>query len=103
MVDGASAFRVFRSVTLPLSVPGLVATFLIAGLRLERVPAGPCSSPARTPRRCPHRGRPERHPGPAVVAATSVLIQIMIIPVIAVAVALERVISRGLLVGAVKG
>ena len=29
VVDGASAFRVFRSVTLPLSVPGLVATFLI--------------------------------------------------------------------------
>src|SRR6266540_3130581 len=33
----------------------------------------------------------------------SVLIQIMILPVIALAVALERVISRGLLVGAVKG
>ena len=33
----------------------------------------------------------------------SVLILIMIIPVIAVAIALERFISRGLLVGAVKG
>ncbi|HEV8372739.1 MAG TPA: carbohydrate ABC transporter permease, partial [Actinomycetota bacterium] len=29
VVDGASTFRVFRSVTLPLSMPGLVATFLI--------------------------------------------------------------------------
>src|SRR6266511_2938781 len=28
-VDGASTFRVFRSITLPLSMPGLVATFLI--------------------------------------------------------------------------
>jgi ABC-type glycerol-3-phosphate transport system permease component len=33
----------------------------------------------------------------------SVLIQAMILPVIALAVALERAISRGLLVGAVKG
>jgi multiple sugar transport system permease protein len=33
----------------------------------------------------------------------SVLILIMIIPVILVAIALERYISRGLLVGAVKG
>jgi multiple sugar transport system permease protein len=33
----------------------------------------------------------------------SVLIMIMILPVIALAVALERRISRGLLVGAVKG
>jgi multiple sugar transport system permease protein len=33
----------------------------------------------------------------------SVLIQIMILPVVALAVALERVVSRGLLVGAVKG
>jgi multiple sugar transport system permease protein len=33
----------------------------------------------------------------------SVLILIMIIPVIAIAIALERFIARGLLVGAVKG
>jgi multiple sugar transport system permease protein len=33
----------------------------------------------------------------------SVLIQIMILPVIALAIALERFVSRGLLVGAVKG
>jgi multiple sugar transport system permease protein len=33
----------------------------------------------------------------------SVLILIMILPVIAIAIALERYISRGLLVGAVKG
>jgi multiple sugar transport system permease protein len=33
----------------------------------------------------------------------SVLILIMIIPVIAIAIALERYIARGLLVGAVKG
>src|SRR6266545_3219373 len=28
-VDGTSTFRIFRSITLPLSMPGLVATFLI--------------------------------------------------------------------------
>jgi multiple sugar transport system permease protein len=33
----------------------------------------------------------------------SVLVLIMIVPVIAMAIALERFISRGILVGAVKG
>jgi multiple sugar transport system permease protein len=33
----------------------------------------------------------------------SVLILIMIIPVIAIAIALERYLARGLLVGAIKG
>jgi multiple sugar transport system permease protein len=29
VVDGASAYRAFRSITLPLAVPGLVATLLL--------------------------------------------------------------------------
>ena len=103
VVDGASAFRVFRSITLPLSVPGLVATFLIVlvfawneyllALFLSSADAQtlPLTVAAQNATRGPQWWY------------MSVLIQIMILPVIALAVALERVISRGLLVGAVKG
>jgi multiple sugar transport system permease protein len=103
VVDGASAFRVFRSITLPLSVPGLVATFLIVlvfawneyllALFLSSADAQtlPITVAAQNATRGPQWWY------------MSVLIQIMILPVIVLAVALERVISRGLLVGAVKG
>jgi multiple sugar transport system permease protein len=103
VVDGASAFRVFRSITLPLSVPGLVATFLIVlvfawneyllALFLSSADAQtlPLTVAAQNATRGPQWWY------------MSVLIQIMIVPVIVLAVALERVISRGLLVGAVKG
>jgi multiple sugar transport system permease protein len=103
VVDGASAFRVFRSITLPLSVPGLVATFLIVlvfawneyllALFLSSADAQtlPLTVAAQNATRGPQWWY------------MSVLIQLMILPVIALAVALERVISRGLLVGAVKG
>jgi multiple sugar transport system permease protein len=103
VVDGASAFRVFRSITLPLSVPGLVATFLIVlvfawneyllALFLSSADAQtlPLTVAAQNATRGPQWWY------------MSVLIQIMILPVIVLAVALERVISRGLLVGAVKG
>jgi multiple sugar transport system permease protein len=103
VVDGASAFRVFRSVTLPLSVPGLVATFLIVLvfawneylLALFLSSADAQTMPLTVAAQNATRGPQWWY--------MSVLIQIMIIPVIALAVALERVISRGLLVGAVKG
>jgi len=102
-VDGASRYRIFWSIVLPLSVPGLVATFLfvlvftwneyLLALFLS-------SAKAQTL--------------PLIVAAQnatrgpqwwymSVLILIMIIPVIAMAIVLERYIARGLLVGAIKG
>jgi multiple sugar transport system permease protein len=103
VVDGASAFRVFRSVTLPLSVPGLVATFLIVLvfawneylLALFLSSADAQTMPLTVAAQNATRGPQWWY--------MSVLIQIMIIPVIALAVALERVISRGLLVWAVKG
>src|ERR671930_624641 len=103
VVDGASAFRVFRSITLPLSVPGLVATFLIVFvfawneylLALFLSSADAQTMPITVAAQNATRGPQWWY--------MSVLIQIMIIPVIALAIALERVISRGLLVGAVKG
>ncbi|HEX6674429.1 MAG TPA: carbohydrate ABC transporter permease [Actinomycetes bacterium] len=103
VVDGASTFRVFRSITLPLSVPGLVATFLIVFvfawneylLALFLSSADAQTMPITVAAQNATRGPQWWY--------MSVLIQIMIVPVIALAVALERVISRGLLVGAVKG
>jgi multiple sugar transport system permease protein len=101
-IDGASHLTIFHRIVLPLALPGLVATFLfvlvftwneyILALFLS-------SAKAQTL--------------PVVIAAQngvrgpqweymSVLILIMIIPVIAVAILLERYISRGLLIGAIK-
>jgi multiple sugar transport system permease protein len=101
--DGASALRVFRSITLPLSAPGLVATFLIVLvfawneylLALFLSSADAQTMPLTVAAQNATRGPQWWY--------MSVLIQIMILPVIALAVALERVVSRGLLVGAVKG
>ena len=103
VVDGASTFRVFRSITLPLSIPGLVATFLIVFvfawneylLALFLSSADAQKMPLTVAAQNATRGPQWWY--------MSVLIQIMILPVIALAIALERVISRGLLVGAVKG
>jgi multiple sugar transport system permease protein len=102
-IDGASRYRTFVSIVLPLSVPGLVATFLfilVFAWNEYLLALFLSSSNAQTL--------------PITVAAQnatrgpqwwymSVLILIMIIPVIAIAIALERFIARGLLVGAVKG
>lgn len=102
-IDGASRYRIFWSIVLPLSVPGLVATFLfvlvfawneyllalfLSGARAQTLPYVISSQNATR--------------GPQWWNM-SVLILIMILPVIGMAIALERYISRGLLVGAVKG
>jgi multiple sugar transport system permease protein len=88
---------------LPLSVPGLVATFLfvlvfawneyllalfLSGADTQTLPLTIAAQNAT-------RGPQWWY--------MSVLILIMIIPVILIAIALERYIARGLLVGAVKG
>ncbi len=102
-VDGASRFRIFRSIVLPVSLPGLVATFLfvlVFAWNEYLLALFLSSSQAQTL--------------PLTVAAQnatrgpqwwymSVLILIMIVPVIIMAIILERYIARGLLVGAVKG
>jgi multiple sugar transport system permease protein len=102
-VDGASPFGTFRSVTLPLAIPGLVATFLLVLvfawneylLALFLSSADAQTMPLTVAAQNATRGPQWWY--------MSVLIMIMILPVIALAVALERRISRGLLVGAVKG
>jgi multiple sugar transport system permease protein len=102
-VDGASVYRIVRSVVLPIAVPGLVATFLITLIFAWNeylIAAVLTSGNSRTM--------------PLLVAAQdatrgpqwwamSVLVLIMIVPVIVMAIVLERYISRGILIGAVKG
>jgi multiple sugar transport system permease protein len=101
-IDGASRYRIFFNIILPLSVPGLVATFLfvlvftwneyLIALFLSSANAQtlPAIIAAQNAVRGPQWGY------------MSVLILIMIIPVVAIAIALERYISRGLLIGAIK-
>lgn len=102
-VDGASRYRVFWNIVLPVSLPGLVATFLfvlvfawneyLLALFLSGADAQtlPLTVAAQNATRGPQWWY------------MSVLILIMIVPVIIMAIILERYIARGLLVGAVKG
>jgi multiple sugar transport system permease protein len=102
-IDGASRFRTFWAIVVPLAVPGLVATFLFVlvfawneyllalFLSLAKSQTMPLLVAAQNNTRGPQWWY------------MSVLILIMIIPVIGMAIALERYIARGLLVGAVKG
>ena len=102
-IDGASRYRIFSSIVLPLAVPGLVATFLFVLvfawneylLALFLSSANAQTMPLTVAAQNATRGPQWWY--------MSVLILIMILPVIAMAVALERYISRGILVGAVKG
>ncbi len=102
-IDGASRYRIFLSIVLPLSVPGLVATFLfvlvfawneyllalfLSGANAQTLPLTIAAQNAT-------RGPQWWY--------MSVLILIMIAPVILIAIFLERYIAKGLLVGAVKG
>ncbi len=102
-IDGASPYRIFMSIVLPLSVPGLVATFLfvlvfawneyllalfLSGANSQTLPLTIAAQNAT-------RGPQWWY--------MSVLILIMIAPVILIAIFLERFIAKGILVGAVKG
>jgi multiple sugar transport system permease protein len=102
-IDGASRYRTFWSIVLPLSIPGLVATFLFVlvftwneyllalFLASAKTQTLPLNIAAQNATRGPQWWN------------MSVLILIMIIPVIIIAIVLERYITRGLLIGAVKG
>lgn len=102
-IDGASPFRIFLSIVLPLSTPGLAATFLLVLvfswneylLALFLTSANAQTLPLSIAAQNATRGPQWWY--------MSVLILIMITPVIAMAIALERYIARGLLVGAIKG
>ena len=102
-IDGASRYRIFRSIVVPLAVPGLVATFLFVLvfawneylIALFLTSANAQTLPLTVAAQNATRGPQWWY--------MSVLILIMIGPVIAMAIALERFIARGLLVGAVKG
>ena len=102
-IDGASRYRTFWSIVLPLAVPGLVATFLFVLvfawneylLALFLSGADSQTLPLTIAAQNATRGPQWWY--------MSVLILIMIVPVILIAILLERYIARGLLVGAVKG
>jgi multiple sugar transport system permease protein len=103
LIDGCSRFQAFIRIVLPLVTPGLVATFLfvlvfawneyIIALFLTQSNAQtmPILIAAQNAQRGPEW------------SAISVLTIVTIAPVCVIAVFLERYISRGLLVGAVKG
>jgi multiple sugar transport system permease protein len=102
-IDGASPYRIFRSIVMPLAVPGLVATFLFVLvfawneylIALFLTSANAQTLPLTVAAQNATRGPQWWY--------MSVLILIMIGPVIAMAIVLERFIARGLLVGAIKG
>ena len=102
-IDGASRFRIFWSIVLPLAVPGLVATFLFVLvftwneylLALFLSSANSQTLPLVIAGQNATRGPQWWN--------MSVLILIMIVPVIIIAIILERYITRGLLIGSVKG
>ncbi len=103
MIDGATRYRIFWSVILPLAKPGLAATFilvLIMAWNEYLLALFLSSANAQTL--------------PLLIAAQnatrgpqwwymSVLIVVMIMPVSALAIVLERYITRGFLIGALKG
>jgi multiple sugar transport system permease protein len=103
MIDGASRYRIFWSIVLPLSTPGLAATFILVlimawneyllALFLSSANSQtlPLLIAAQNATRGPHWW------------AMSVLILVMILPVTILAILLERLITKGLLIGAVKG
>jgi multiple sugar transport system permease protein len=102
-IDGASKFRVFFTIALPLVRSGLVATFLLVlilawneyllALFLSNAEAQtmPVLVSAQNTTRGPQWWN------------MSVLIVVMIAPVVVIASLLQKHIARGLLVGAVKG
>ncbi|MGQ0551022.1 MAG: carbohydrate ABC transporter permease [Armatimonadota bacterium] len=102
-IDGASPYRIFWSIVLPLSTPGLAATFLLVLvfswneylLALFLTSANAQTLPLSIAAQNATRGPQWWY--------MSVLILLMIAPVIAMAIALERYIAKGLLVGALKG
>jgi multiple sugar transport system permease protein len=102
-IDGASRYQVLWRIVLPLSVPGLIATFLIVlvfcwneyVMALFLTGAKTQTMPILVSAQNGVRGPQWWN--------MSVLVLLMVVPLILMAIALERYIAKGLLVGAVKG
>jgi multiple sugar transport system permease protein len=102
-IDGASRYQVLQRIIVPLSAPGLIATFLIVlvfcwneyVLALFLTGANTQTMPILVSAQNGVRGPQWWN--------MSVLVMLMVAPLIAMAIVLERFIARGLLVGAVKG
>jgi multiple sugar transport system permease protein len=102
-IDGASPYRIFWCTVLPLAIPGWIATFLFVlvfawneyllalFLTIAKAQTLPLTVAAQNATRVPQWWY------------MSVLILIMIVPVIVMAIVLERYMTRGFLVGAIKG
>jgi multiple sugar transport system permease protein len=102
-IDGASRYQVLYKIILPLSAPGLVATFLIVLIfAWNEYTLGLFLSGADT------QTLPMLVVGQNATRGPqwwniSVLVLVMIAPVVVLAIILERFIARGILIGAVKG
>jgi multiple sugar transport system permease protein len=102
-IDGASRYQVLRSIVLPLSVPGLIATFLIVlvfswneyVMALFLSGADTQTMPLLVSAQNATRGPQWWN--------ISVLVILMVGPIVIMALVLERFIAKGLLIGAVKG
>jgi multiple sugar transport system permease protein len=102
-IDGASRYRIFWTIVLPLAAPGLVATFLLVLvfawneylLALFLSKGNSQTMPLMVAAMSGTRGTEWWY--------MSVVIILMILPVVVMAIILERYIEQGLIVGAVKG
>jgi multiple sugar transport system permease protein len=102
-IDGATRYQVLWRIILPLSLPGLVATFLIVlvfawneyTMALFLTGADTQTMPLLVVAQNATRGPQWWN--------ISVLVTLMIAPLIILAIILERYIAKGILVGAVKG
>jgi multiple sugar transport system permease protein len=102
-IDGASRYQVLWRIVLPLSMPGLIATFLIVlvfcwneyVMALFLSGANTQTMPLLVSGQNGVRGPQWWN--------MSVLVMLMVGPLIFMAILLERYIAKGLLVGAVKG
>jgi multiple sugar transport system permease protein len=102
-IDGASRYQVLWRIVVPLSVPGLIATFLIVlvfcwneyVMALFLTGANTQTMPILVSAQNGVRGPQWWN--------MSVLVMLMVGPLILMAIVLERYIAKGLLVGAVKG
>ena len=101
-IDGATRYQVLWRIVLPLSAPGLVATYLIIlvfAWNEYTLALFLSSSNAQTMPLVVQAQNATRGPQWWNI---SLLVLLMIAPIILAAIALERFIARGLLVGAVK-